>query len=865
MKILRLQIDNFGKLQNYRLELDGGLNLLCRENGWGKSTLAVFIKAMLYGLPASTKRDLDSNERKKYTPWQGGAFGGSMEFETKKGKFRVERYFGVKEANDTFALFDLSTNLPSAVYSASLGEELFGINAEGFERSTYLSQRDISEKNGSGSISARLGNLLDAVDDIDTYDTALEILEKRRKFYVLSGNRGAIAETEQEIATQELELERLQQRAAALTEQAKRYEAEEETLIRLTERAEALRKQQKQAGRARERALLQEQKNQKLSALAAIRQRQQDIEASFSGPLPTADECKGAHELYDKIAKARARVNALNEPIPGADTLETLRKKYANGIPSSEQLAAMDADNKELLLLTSRQSLLLSEQATTPQTRLSGKLPTEDELNHAFALCSRADHAKEEVARLQASVSEEAHSPILSWISLLSLALGVALLVLCAIRPQMKLWLPLLCGGIVCAIAGGVLFLSSLLGSKKHRKKADAVLAQLQAAKQAERTSREELKRFLLSYGAPVSADLEHDLTAFSTAISRNRTALERQSHIAQELQAVTGKITAVSNRLRERLAPYLGALPQKDNYQTHLDLLRHEVAEWKRLANASFKQKEECELAAAQRDALQNSLRPFLARFRPDAPAQAFERIRIMEEQCREMLRLQAEYTKQDADLRTFIAEKKPDDAPVSPAVDFAALEREEKALRDQIQSLNAQHATQKGLLDRISMDTDRIPDVIDALENAKLRLSEYKDNYATIQATQRLLEEAKNALSVRYLDGMQASFSKYLKALVGKDAPESVMNTEFEVQLRDGGKTHAMESFSRGWRDAVRFCVRLSLADALYADGEAPLLLLDDPFVNLDDRRLAAAKKLLDALASEYQILYMVCRKEN
>jgi uncharacterized protein YhaN len=111
-----------------------------------------------------------------------------------------------------------------------------------------------------------------------------------------------------------------------------------------------------------------------------------------------------------------------------------------------------------------------------------------------------------------------------------------------------------------------------------------------------------------------------------------------------------------------------------------------------------------------------------------------------------------------------------------------------------------------------------------------------------------------------------MQESFGGFLSDLIGKEAPEAVMNTSFEVGLRPGGgQTRSMESFSRGWRDAVELCVRLSLTDALYKEGEKPFLLLDDPLVNLDDDRLAAARALLDKLAARYQVLYLVCHRDR
>ena len=68
MKLLQAEIGNFGKFHGTRLNFSDGLNTLCQKNGWGKTTLAVFLKAMLYGLPASASKKLDQNERKKYAP-----------------------------------------------------------------------------------------------------------------------------------------------------------------------------------------------------------------------------------------------------------------------------------------------------------------------------------------------------------------------------------------------------------------------------------------------------------------------------------------------------------------------------------------------------------------------------------------------------------------------------------------------------------------------------------------------------------------------------------------------------------------------------------------------------------------------------
>ena len=70
MQIRRIQIADFGKLHDMELNLSEGFQTITGENGWGKSTMAAFIKAMLYGMEATTRRSLLENERRHYQPWQ---------------------------------------------------------------------------------------------------------------------------------------------------------------------------------------------------------------------------------------------------------------------------------------------------------------------------------------------------------------------------------------------------------------------------------------------------------------------------------------------------------------------------------------------------------------------------------------------------------------------------------------------------------------------------------------------------------------------------------------------------------------------------------------------------------------------------
>lgn len=138
MKIIKLHIDNFGRLQNVNLDFSNGINQLFYENGWGKTTLSIFVKSMFYGMSAS--RDNIKNERKKYMPWQGGNFGGYLEFSCQKGAFRIVRSFGKTPEGDENQLIDCSTNRQLEIPKEGLGEWLFGVGKETFEMTAFFPQ-----------------------------------------------------------------------------------------------------------------------------------------------------------------------------------------------------------------------------------------------------------------------------------------------------------------------------------------------------------------------------------------------------------------------------------------------------------------------------------------------------------------------------------------------------------------------------------------------------------------------------------------------------------------------------------------------------------------------------------------------------
>ena len=76
--------------------------------------------------------------------------------------------------------------------------------------------------------------------------------------------------------------------------------------------------------------------------------------------------------------------------------------------------------------------------------------------------------------------------------------------------------------------------------------------------------------------------------------------------------------------------------------------------------------------------------------------------------------------------------------------------------------------------------------------------------------------------------------------------------------------GKLREIGYYSAGMRELLGFSIRIALVDAIF-NKEKPVLILDDPFVNLDDEKTEKAKKFVKELTKRYQVLYLTCKKER
>lgn len=228
MVITRIDIASFGKLKNYSLQLNNSINVVLQDNSFGKSTLANFIRAMLFGLDY---RKQGAYYVKNFQPWGSDSkFGGSLTLNHNGREYRIERYFGGSARNEESRLIDLSSG--QAVSADNIGEYLLGLDAAAYEQSVYIPQEAVTITNNQ-SFEQKLAGMVQGDSQENDYNKAVDKLKQYSKGFKLErGRGGAIVELQDKITNLHLE-----------KSQATNAKASEEQ-IKLNQKANAQRKSQ---------------------------------------------------------------------------------------------------------------------------------------------------------------------------------------------------------------------------------------------------------------------------------------------------------------------------------------------------------------------------------------------------------------------------------------------------------------------------------------------------------------------------------------------------------------------------------------------------------------------------------------------
>ena len=176
---------------------------------------------------------------------------------------------------------------------------------------------------------------------------------------------------------------------------------------------------------------------------------------------------------------------------------------------------------------------------------------------------------------------------------------------------------------------------------------------------------------------------------------------------------------------------------------------------------------------------------------------------------------------------------------------------------VRDGIQQYNRQL---EDMQEQLDMRDEKELELTHAIEQQNEEIHRYE----IYDTTADYLQMAKEQFTARYMAPISNGFKKYYDILTHDEEENWAVDANMKLRVKEQGELRDTQWLSRGCQDLIGVCMRFALVDAMYPE-EKPFLILDDPFVNLDDEKLARGKELLIALEKEYQAIYFTCHESR
>ena len=233
MKIISVHVQDFGKLHDVKLPLNDGINVIKNSNGFGKTTMASFIRAMLYGFTYRSSGGVKDHTR--FAPWQNTRrFGGSMVVSHDGQTYRIERFFGTSKAQEMLTVTNDKTGKALDIGDVQPGEYFLGLTADSYDRSAYFPQEAVSLASND-NFDSKLANLVEnSSDDYDKIQNKLR--EYKKSLRHATGRGGKICELEDRLGAlhqQQREQERAKNRAAEIEKVLQEIAEEKQELLNI--------------------------------------------------------------------------------------------------------------------------------------------------------------------------------------------------------------------------------------------------------------------------------------------------------------------------------------------------------------------------------------------------------------------------------------------------------------------------------------------------------------------------------------------------------------------------------------------------------------------------------------------------------
>ena len=812
MRLKACHITGFGKMKDRSFDFTNGLNVFCEENGFGKSTLASFIKVMLYGFEDESKRSLKDKEREKYRPWNKSVYGGSIVFEYDGKEYEVSRTFGKNENDDSFEVRELPSNAVCSLFEkSSLGETIFGIDKNSFFRTAYIASRDLNKSDESitDSIRAKLGNLTDATDDINNFDTAVSRFEKKMNEYTPERKTGKIKSLQNEIADKNNRLRNLE-------DVEKATEILEGQIVAQTGRIDKDKLRIKELKDTEGKVMKAESNKAKKKMYDSLKE---DYETSrkntdeifdfFAGHIPSLSDINSVRE---KSLRKKNLINEMNSlKIEDEERWNKLKNRFENGTPTEDEI-------KNYISLWNE---MQSKKKETDDKEENLKEEAEKYIENKKAECSENYERGLEAFRT-AEKKRKTKLTIFVILAVISFGAAIALTVMGMMGKRADfILIPEVASFII-----GVIFV--------------IIIFALRLLKKGE---------FNLSRDVDITEE---------EAISK----VDSSNFTRNVIKSQRGEIEFTNNQVKNFFEKYKASF-REDKVVDELVVMLEDVKEYGVLKSRNSK----LENDRLEYEQLSGEIKEFFDRIgksgdeENDEQLDEYQRksvrfVSCMEESERKKNNLVQFESENDI---TDICTEYPENLP-----DIGDLRDEVAELEEEIEKETEALSNFRNRLEERQEERDELILLKVRLEEDKERLAKYEKDYDLMSKTLEFLSRAKNELSLKYTGPTMEGFKKYCSFFDEEDSESFRIDTDLNLTKTEEGMQRRISDLSLGLREVTDFCLRLALIDAMY-QKEKPFVILDDPFSDYDKSNLSGAMKVLEDISKDYQIIYFTCHESR
>ncbi|QEK12862.1 AAA family ATPase [Crassaminicella thermophila] len=192
------------------------------------------------------------------------------------------------------------------------------------------------------------------------------------------------------------------------------------------------------------------------------------------------------------------------------------------------------------------------------------------------------------------------------------------------------------------------------------------------------------------------------------------------------------------------------------------------------------------------------------------------------------------------------------------------------EALLKEEVQKLITLEKEIKDLEHRVQTrfyGRKNIAELEEEMERIKEKIGNYEDVLASLDIAIETLQDSFKEI--------QKSFGLKLNKVVGDILREITKNKydalkiseDYEVKIIDSKEDQIKDIayFSNGTWDQIYFALRIGIAKLIIGEEKTIPLIIDDAFVQYDDKRLDAVLRYLYQYAKEHQVVMFTCQKRE